>query len=535
MSSSNSKDYAGRDHFNVKVSYDHLNDRSSSLDDVQLQRLGYQPKLSRTFGFMSMLGFSCSVVLSWESSLTNMVATLQNGGPAGVIYSFLVSWVCMLSVYSVLGELASAAPTAGGQYYWVAWLAPKRYRKFLAYETAWLTNLAWQAAFIATTYSVAIIIQGVVKLNNPSSYNAKTWHTVLIQWAVAVVAILINCTTGRTLALLEGFILILHLAGFFAILVPLVYLSPHNTASSVFTTFINDGGWSTQTLSFFVGFPAISTALCSADCAVHMSEEIQDAARVVPRALVYSAIMDGVLALGMIIATLFCIVDLDGAIAAQSEIFCAFLEIFRVGLRSSQGAVAMGCIIVVLGISSVVGICASASRLMWSLARDRGCLGDKHLVKLNRNQLPIATILTTLGICMLMSLIVLGSTVVLMNLVSLIISALYSSYLLACGLLLWRRCTGGLQPYVPGGGGDMLAPSQLSWGPWRVPEPFGTANNIVACLYCILLLFWSFWPGQPNPAPEAANWSIVVYAGVVLLSVIWYIWRAKHYFQGPMI
>ncbi|KAK3331674.1 amino acid/polyamine transporter I [Cercophora scortea] len=510
MSLSHSKNgSADADSWEIKLpTYDANESSNTSLDDAQLRRLGYQPRLSRNFGLMSMLGLSCSVVMSWESGLANTVSALMNGGPAGMIYSFLVSWVGMVSVYSVLGELASAAPTAGGQYYWVAWIAPKRYRKFLAYETAWLTNLAWQASFVSTTYVLATMVQGIAKLNSPSSYQAENWHTMLIQWAFAILAILINCTTGHTLALLEGAVLILHLAGFFAILIPLVYLSPHNSASSVFTTFINEGGWSTQTLSFFVGFPVISTTLCSADCAVHMSEEIQGAAVVVPRALLYGVMLDGILTFGMILGMLFCIVDLESALQAKEVIFYPYLEVFRVGVNSAHGAAAMGSIIVVLGTASAVGIVASASRLMWSFARDRGLPGDKYLVKI-----PIATILVTLVICMVLSLLDLGLTVVLGNILSVIVSALYSSYLLAAGLLLWRRCAGGSS----------------------LPEPLGTLNNVFACLYCALLLFWSFWPGEPNPSLKAANWSPLVYAGVVVFSLVWYVWRARHYFQGPMI
>jgi hypothetical protein len=44
--------------------------------------------------------------------------------------------------------------------------------------------------------------------------------------------------------------------GFFAVLIPLVYLGPHGSAKDVFASFINGGGWSTDGLSFFVGIIA---------------------------------------------------------------------------------------------------------------------------------------------------------------------------------------------------------------------------------------------------------------------------------------
>lgn len=41
----------------------------SSRDDFQLARLGKRPVLKRNFGFMAILGFSCTVLITWEGSL----------------------------------------------------------------------------------------------------------------------------------------------------------------------------------------------------------------------------------------------------------------------------------------------------------------------------------------------------------------------------------------------------------------------------------------------------------------------------------
>lgn len=84
-------------------------------DNAHLNRLGKRPRLNRSFGFMSILGFSCSALLSWEGILSNSVTGLLNGGPAGVVWGFLINWIGTISVYAVLGELASIAPTAAGQ------------------------------------------------------------------------------------------------------------------------------------------------------------------------------------------------------------------------------------------------------------------------------------------------------------------------------------------------------------------------------------------------------------------------------------
>ena len=100
----------------------------------------------------------------------------------------------------------------------------------------------------------------------------KPWQTMLLFWAVMFFAVFINSFTSRALARFEGVILIVHLFGFFAVLVPLVYLGPHGD-SSIFTTFVNEGAWPTQSLSFFVGLPAAVYSLIGTNPEVDMARD----------------------------------------------------------------------------------------------------------------------------------------------------------------------------------------------------------------------------------------------------------------------
>ena len=65
--------------------------------------------------------------------------------------------------------------------------------------------------------------------------------------------VFINTLLARWLPKVEGIFLIFHVLGFFAVLIPLVYLGPHASASEVFATFIDSGGWKSNGLSFFIG------------------------------------------------------------------------------------------------------------------------------------------------------------------------------------------------------------------------------------------------------------------------------------------
>ena len=96
------------------------------------------------------------------------------------------------------------------------------------------------------------MIQGLLTLNY-QSYAFERWHGTLLFYAIFVVSLFINTVLARLLPQFEISVFIVHILGFFAILIPLVYLAPHGTASDVFLNFTNGGGWSSDALSFFIG------------------------------------------------------------------------------------------------------------------------------------------------------------------------------------------------------------------------------------------------------------------------------------------
>jgi choline transport protein len=117
-----------------------------------------------------------------------------------------------------------------------------------------MTFAGWQAVTASAAFLIGTLLQGVIILAKPD-FVPQPWQTMLIFWAVLAFAVFINTVASKTLANFEGLILVLHILGFFAILIPLVYLGPHGDAS-IFTTFVNGGDWDTQGLSFMIGLPA---------------------------------------------------------------------------------------------------------------------------------------------------------------------------------------------------------------------------------------------------------------------------------------
>ena len=116
----------------------------------------------------------------------------------------------------------------------------------------WLTLISWQAGCAGAAYVSGTLVQGLLILNYPK-YGYQRWHGTLLFYAFTVLALFVNTYLGRLLPRIEPMMLLVHVLGFFAILIPLVYFSPHQRADFVFQEFLNLGGWSGKPLSFFVG------------------------------------------------------------------------------------------------------------------------------------------------------------------------------------------------------------------------------------------------------------------------------------------
>ncbi|KAE9377008.1 amino acid transporter [Stipitochalara longipes BDJ] len=497
------------------------NDEHANRDQQEMSYFGKTQQLKRNFGFLSIAGFVCSLLSTWECMFAVFTYGFSNGGPAGLVYGYIFCWIGTLATVASLAEMASMMPLSGGQYHWVSILAPARWAKFLSYITGWVTIIGWQAGQASVAFLAASIIQGLTILNYPD-YNATRWQGTLIFYAVIAVVVFINTYLARWLPKIEGMILILHIVGFFVILIPLVYLAPHGSASDVFATFLNTGAWQTDGLSFFVGLITSVFSFLGADSACHMSEEIQNASTVVPWVMISSIMLNGTLGLALLIALLFCLGDIDNALNSPTGF--PFIEIFVQATNSKAGSTVMTSLILVLLAAAAIGIMATASRLLWSFARDGGVPFSNYLNRVDaRTALPLYSIRVSTALSLLLALINIGSTAAFNAIMSVNVAAFFSSYIIAITLLLRRRLR------------NDPAEDNLRWGPWHMGPIFGLIVNVVGLAYTTTTMFFSFYPTEYKPSLVSMNWSCVLFGASVIFSVVFYQFWGKHSYKWPLV
>lgn len=268
-----------------------------------------------------------------------------------------------------------------------------------------------------------------------------------------------------------------------------------------------------------------------------MSEEIRNAAVVVPRSLMIGLAINGTLGFGMLIATLYSIGDIDAALAENPQYPFMAIFLHAVG-GSTAGAAVMAAIIIIMSFSATTGCLASTSRIYWAFARDRGLPGWAVLRKISpRTNIPRYAVLTSTFIAILLSLVNIGDATAFNGVISISIAGLFGSYLIAASLLLYRRLTGGI--YSPkDNDGDALTNTMdtyLTWGPWRLPGAFGIANNIFSCIYLLFAFFFSFWPAYREVTPQNFNWAVLVFGAVVSFSMLYYAVWARRSYSGPVV
>jgi choline transport protein len=206
-------------------------------------------------------------------------------------------------------------------------------------------------------------------LNYPD-YVFQRWHGTLLVFAVSAFSVFFNSYLAKKLPLIEGIVLFVHIVGFLAVLVTFWVLGPRGNAHDVFFQFNNLGGWNSYATSTLVGTVAAVLPLLGADAAVHMSEELKDAAKVLPMSMIWTTVFNGALGLAMAITFCFCLGNLDDAINTPTGY--AFIEVFYVTTKSHIGATLLSSLIIFMTIFINLSIVATASRQLFAFARDKG-------------------------------------------------------------------------------------------------------------------------------------------------------------------
>lgn len=489
----------------------------NNADAADIYRMGKTQETKRNFRFVTIFGFTMVLMATWEGQLDSCTFALLNGGTAGAIWTYLGTYIGFLCSVISMAEMASMAPTTGGQYHWVSELAPPHMQKYLSYAVGWLCTLGWQVGNAAIGYLAGTMIQGLITLNNPD-YVPQQWQGTLMIWAVLTFSLVFNTFFASKLPMLEGIILVLHVLGFFAVLIPLWVLGNPSPAHEVFFTFQDGGGWGNQGLSCLVGMLSAVFTFIGPDSAAHMAEELRDASRSLPLAMVWTAVVNGAMGWIMIITLCFFIGDISTILETSTGY--PFIQVLYNVTGSKAGTSVLVAIIIVVVVFGCVTNFATSSRQMWAFARDNGFPFSSFMAKVHpRLEIPLNAVLVSYVFAMIISCINFGSAVAFNVVTSLATGALLCSYIVSISCLVTRRLQN--RP---------LLPRRFDLGAWGLPI------NVFSVAYLSLVFIMTFFPESPVGLTAVTfNWNILIFTAVLLIAATYFVFRGRKVYTGPVV
>ncbi|KAF2202089.1 amino acid transporter-like protein [Delitschia confertaspora ATCC 74209] len=345
--------------------------------------MGYAQEMTRNYTVLSILGVGFSLTNSWFGISAALITGINSGGPILIIYGIILIALISTCVGISLSELASAFPSAGGQYFWAQELAPRRWARFASYATGWF---AWAGA-VFTSASVGLAVGSAVvgcwSLGHPE-FVIQRWHVFLAYQMSNLLCFLFNIY-GKILPLVAKISLYTSLLSFLVIMITVPAVAPtHQHAKFVFATFINNTGWQQGGIAFIVGLVNTNWSFACLDCATHLAEEVHRPEKMIPIAIMGTVAIGFVTSWFFSISMFFSIVG-DFSAISQSPTGVPILELFSQALRLNKGgAIFLETLIIATGLGCLVASHTWQSRLCWSFARDRGLPGHVWLSKVNR-------------------------------------------------------------------------------------------------------------------------------------------------------
>ena len=395
--------------------------------------------------------------------------------------------------------------------YWTSALVPGRWGRILSYWVGVFTCAAWFFWTVGTYLLTADLVFGTVTAFMPE-FAATLWQVYLLYLGVAAWALLINIPLFKIFPLmLKGWVVVVNIATVFLFVALLARAHPKASAASVFTDFVNETGWSSNGVVFFLGLLPGITAVNGFDSAAHVAEEMPDPARQIPQVMVWYALMSGIPGIPMVMVYLFCIVDATAMLTpiGGQPMFQLMHDAFQ-----SKALLMIGCLIY-LGVFYVASasILTTFSRVIWSFAGEKGLPASTLLVTVNEEfSLPVNAVVFATTATALFGLLELGPSTVLNAIIGTAAICFFISYSVPIAAFLAH--------------GRKAAPAKryFDLGTW------GILFNCLALGWMMLMIIWLMIPIYLPVTASNMNYSVAVVSGTVLIfGTNWAFYSRKNY------
>jgi amino acid transporter len=343
----------------------------TSITDDPLQR---QPV--RDFKFRSAFALSFADLSPIVGIYTVFAIGLVAAGPA-FLWAFPLVLIGQLLVCGVFGNLVSKWPLQGSVYAWSRELIGPRYGWFTGWAYMW--GLTLTLAVLPITASPYIL--GAAGDSAPSQTTVE-----LVAIGVLLFGSAANLFGGRLLKGLIYLALIAEVVSSAGIGITLLILHRINPLSIIFTAAGTGHGARWLIGPFLLPIAYIAYSFIGFEASASIGEEVKESRKVLPRAVVYSLAVGGVLVIVACLGIVLAIPDMSAAVSGKDT------NPVATTLVHAYGSGAGRTLLVALAVgftSSMIAVQTAVTRAIWASARDRMLPGTRLLGRLSgRENLP---------------------------------------------------------------------------------------------------------------------------------------------------
>ncbi|MET9293484.1 amino acid permease [Streptomyces sp. NPDC003077] len=472
-----------------------------------MRRLGYKPVLTRRMGPFGNFAISFSVISVLSGCMTLYGFGLTTGGPAVMMWGWIVVGFMVMFIGAGLAEVTSAYPTSGALYFMADQLGGRRW----GWYTGWLNLLGLLGAIAGIDYGAALFTGAFLNLQ---------WGFDPTPGSLMVIYLIILCLHGtlnlfgvRLVSILTSISVWWHLAGV-VLIVGVLWLVPshHQSASFVFGEFVNNTGWSSSVYVVLIGLLLAQYTFSGYDASAHLSEETTQAqtsaARGIVRAIGWSWVAGFVLLMGLT----FAIQDYAGTLESATNVPPAqiFLDALGVG-----GAKALLLVVIVAQLFCGNAEVAATSRMVFAFSRDGALPGSRLWRRVSRrNGTPTRAVLLTVVVAAVLVLPSLYSATAYAAVTSINVIGITPAYAIPIFLRLRAR--------------DRFRPGPWNLGRWGVPI------GVVAVVWVAFVTVLFCLPQSHPVSLENFNYAPVALVVVLVLASVWWVVAGRRKYEIPL-
>ena len=490
----------------------------ASSDTEQLHQLGYAQELRRGMKTFSNFAVSFTIISILSGCLTLFAFGMKTGGPAEMVWGWLVVGFFVTLVALGMAEVASSYPTAGGLYYWSAKLA-KNNAPAWSWFTGWFNLIGQVAVTAGIDFGLSFFINAFLHI----AFGVPTDPpvTIAIFGVVLFLHALLNTFGIRLVALLNDVSVWWHVVGVAIIFISMFFLSPHHTdLGTVFTSFVNITSVDPAVAALPVAYVALigllnaQYTLTGYDASAHMSEETHDAATSAPRGIVFSVVVSVIMGFILLVAMNYGINPDGGYDRALAELVPP-AQIWIEAVGQTGG---LFILLVVIGAQFYCGMSSvtANSRMIYAFSRDGAIPGSSFWHRINpKTRTPTNSIWLAAVGAFILGLPYLFNAVAYAAVTSIAVIGLYIAYITPVFLRLRA--------------GDSFQAGPWNLGRWS--RPIG----IVATIWVVFIAILFMLPQVVPVRTDTFNYAPVAVGVVILFAGGWWLLSAKNWFKGPKV